>query len=140
MGGAGGHDPPERGLIVPVGNRGPGRRATAQREEPHVSGLVDKDPVPPLVVGSVVLGVLAALGIFATGWLPWAMWPPSGEAVTGLLIASLVAALIGWASLAYGIVITAAKIDDLREMLRDRSRETEPETETVTSPDPDDAS
>lgn len=93
----------------------------ARRTEPHLSGLVDRDPVPPLVTGTVVLGVLgvlAALGIFATEWLPWAMWPPVGEDVTGLLIASLVAALVGWTSLAYGIVITAAKIDDLREMLR----------------------
>lgn len=118
---------------MPVGNRGPGRRATAQRAEPHISGLVDKDPVPPLVTGTVVLGVLAALGIFATGWLPWAMWPPSGEDVTGLLIASLVVALIGWASLAYGIVITAAKVDDIRELLRGRAQA--PESETSAAPD-----
>ncbi len=119
---------------MPIGNRGPGRRAAARRQEPHLSGLVDKDPVPPLVTGTVVLGVLAALGIFATGWLPWAMWPPAGEDVTGLLIASLVAALVGWTSLAYGIVITAAKIDDLREMLRVRSQE----PGSMTSADPDD--
>lgn len=99
------------------------KRRPVRREEPHLSGLVEKDPVPPLVTGTVVLGVLAALGIFATGWLPWAMWPPSGEDVTGLLIASLVVALIGWASLAYGIVITAAKIDDIREMLRERAQD-----------------
>ena len=94
-----------------------------RRIEPHLSRLVDKDPVAPLVTGTVVLGVLAALGIFATGWLPWAMWPPSGEEVTGLLSACLVAALVGWTSLAYGIVITAAKIDDLREMLHSRKSE-----------------
>jgi protein-S-isoprenylcysteine O-methyltransferase Ste14 len=79
---------------------------------------VDKDPVPPLVTGAVLLGVLAALGVFATGWLPWELWPPTGKEVTGLLIASLVGALVAWSSLAYGIVITAAKVDDIREMLR----------------------
>lgn len=108
----------------------------ARRAEPHVSRLVDKDPVPPLVTGTVVLGVLAAMGIFATGWLPWTMWPPAGEDVTGLLIACLVAALVGWTSLAYGIVITAAKVDDLRELLRARSQE----PGSVAPDDPDDVS
>ncbi|WP_338748983.1 hypothetical protein [Janibacter alittae] len=112
------------------------KRRPLRREEPHLSGLVDKDPVAPLVTGTVVLGALAALGIFATGWLPWTMWPPSGEDVTGLLIASLVAALVGWTSLAYGIVITAAKIDDLREMLRAGSPEPGSGTSAATDDDP----
>ena len=74
------------------------------RRVEHDSHLVDKDPVPPLITGTVLLGVLAALAIFATGWLPWGV--------------GLIAAVVGWASLAYGIVITAAKVDDIREVLR----------------------
>lgn len=70
----------------------------APDEEPEpeakvVSTLADKDPVPPLGTGILPLGVLVVLGLFVGSLLAWA--------------------LIGW-----GLLITAAKVDDIWEMLR----------------------
>ena len=70
----------------------------APDEEPEpeakvVSTLADKDPVPPLGAGILLLGVLVVLGVFVGSLLAWA--------------------LIGW-----GLLITAAKVDDIWEMLR----------------------
>lgn len=93
----------------------------APDEEPEpeakvVSTLADKDPVPPLGTGILLLGVLVH------GGLPWS-FPPEpgtdgGDAVTLAVLGLFVGSLLAWALIGWGLLITAAKVDDIWEMLR----------------------
>lgn len=99
----------------------------APDEEPEpeakvVSTLADKDPVPPLGTGILPLGVLVVLGVFVHGGLPWS-FPPEpgtdgGDAVTLAVLGLFVGSLLAWALIGWGLLITAAKVDDIWEMLR----------------------
>lgn len=94
-------------------------------EEPEVkvvSTLADKDPVPPLDTGMLLLGVLVVIGVFVHGGLPWSFppepGPEGGDAVTLVVLGLFAGSLLAWALIGWGMLITAAKVDDIWEMLR----------------------
>ncbi len=93
-----------------------------EAEAKVVSTLADKDPVPPLGTGMILLGVLVVVGMFVHGGLPWSIPPApdtAGEDGIALLVLGLFAgSLLAWALIGWGLLITAAKVDDIWEMVR----------------------
>lgn len=90
-----------------------------ERREPVVTGLADIDPVMPLGVGMVLIAVTVIGGFVVTGGLPWLMTPtaPGATTVTTLLF---IGAWLGVVVLGYGLLIIAAKIDAIFDMVRGR--------------------
>lgn len=91
---------------------------------PVVTGLADIDPVTPLSVGMVLIAATVVGGFFTWGGLPWNMGPTSPGSTT-LTVLLLIGSCVGWALIAYGVVIVAAKVDAIFDMLRGRDSSTD---------------
>lgn len=87
--------------------------------EPVVTGLADIDPVTPLVVGMALVAVTLVGGFLTVGGVPWMMGPTSPGATT-LTVLLFIGTCVGWALIGYCVVIVAAKVDAIFDMLRGR--------------------
>lgn len=92
---------------------------SGERREPVVTGLADIDPVMPLSVGMLLVIVTIVGGFFTSGALPWAISPLS-EGATTLTVLLFIGALLGWVFIGYGLLVIAAKVDAIYDMLRAR--------------------
>lgn len=90
-----------------------------ERREPVVTGLADVDPVGPLGLGLVVLVASVVGGLLTSGGLPW-HFSPTAPGSTALTIVIFIVACVGWLLIGYGLLVVAAKVDAIFDMLRDR--------------------
>lgn len=90
-----------------------------ERREPVVTGLADIDPVGPLGLGLVVLVASVVGGLLTSGGLPW-QFSPTAPGSTALTIGIFIVACVGWLLIGYGLLVVAAKVDAIFDMLRNR--------------------
>ncbi|KRE39270.1 hypothetical protein ASG73_02740 [Janibacter sp. Soil728] len=90
-----------------------------ERREPVVTGLADIDPVMPLSSGMVVLVVVFFGSLVTNGTPPWTV-PPTSDGASTLTTVLFVGSAIAVLLLAYGLLIVAAKVDAIYDMLRGR--------------------
>lgn len=82
-----------------------------------VSHLQDKDPVPWIAVGLLTQVVVWLIGLLVMGGAPG---PGGQEAVPEPTVVEVLAIVetLAWVPVFYGVVILAAKVDDIWAMLR----------------------